>query len=69
MTSRHPVTCIAISAAIALKLFAGTANAAELTRQAWTPIIVTGLSSPTWQSHAGRGVDIARIDGQIVLGS
>jgi hypothetical protein len=28
MTDKHPITCIAISAAIALKLLAGTANAA-----------------------------------------
>ena len=27
MTSKHPITCIAISAAVALKLFAGTADA------------------------------------------
>ena len=29
MTSKHRLTCIAISAAVALKLFAGTANAAS----------------------------------------
>ena len=29
MTGKHPITCIAISAAIALKLLAGTPNAAS----------------------------------------
>ncbi len=55
MTDEHPITCIAISAAIALKLLAGTANAAphgvDLFNQAsgstGRPIIVTDLSNPT----------------------
>jgi hypothetical protein len=68
MTSKHPITCIAISTAIALKLFAGTANAAGMAQQSGRPIMVTDLSSQSSQMHTGRGVDIARVDGQIVLG-
>ena len=74
MTDKHPITCIAISAAIALKLLAGTANAAphgaDLFNQAGgstgRPIIVTDLSNPTPQVQLGRGLDIARVDGEIV---
>ncbi len=65
MTSKHPITCIAISAAIALKLFAGSVDAAAAT---WPgrPIIVTDLSNPVEPLQLGRGVDIARVDGEIV---
>jgi hypothetical protein len=47
MTSKHPIACIALSAAVALKLLAGT------------------IQPPVLYDHHGRGVDIARIDGQI----
>jgi hypothetical protein len=67
MTSKHPIACVAISAAVALKLFAGTA---DIVNQAtgWTgrPIIVTDISNPTPQVQLGRGLDIARVDGEIV---
>jgi hypothetical protein len=68
MTSKHPITCVAISAAIVLKLFAGTADAAGMAQESGRPIMVTDLSSRSGQLHTGRGVDIARVDGQIVLG-
>jgi hypothetical protein len=105
MTSKHPIACVAISAAVALKLFAGTANAAVLnggeldasksrvlltvlhdvsgqldgakfyaghyianqaSGSTGRPIIVTDISNPTPQTQLGRGVDIARVDGEIV---
>ena len=66
MTKKHTVSCVALSAAIALKLFAGTAHAA--TWPTGKPIIVTDLSNPTWQLHAARGVDIASVDGEIRSG-
>ena len=86
MTSKHPIACIAISAAVALKLLAGTANGgvsnvgetdARQSRVLLTvlhdasgstgrPIIVTDISNPTPQVQLGRGVDIARVDGEIV---
>jgi hypothetical protein len=47
MTSKHPIACIALSAAVALKLLAGTTQ------------------PPVMHDQHGRGVDIARIDGQI----
>jgi hypothetical protein len=57
-----------LSAAVALGFFtASTAAAAGPT--AWPtgrPIIVTDLSNPSALAHSGRGIDIARIDGQIV---
>ena len=105
MTSKHPIACVAISAAVALKLFAGTANAATLnggeldtsrvpvlltvphdaseqldgapfyagrfifkqsSPPAGRPIFVTDISNPTPSVQLGRGVDIARVDGEIV---
>jgi hypothetical protein len=71
MTSKHSITCIALSAAVALKLFAETANAAVLNdgNQAagstGRPIIVTDISNPI-PAKLGSGIDIASVDGQIV---
>ena len=71
MTSKHSITCIALSAAVALKLFAGTANAAVLnggtqaTGSTGRPILVTDISNPI-PATLGRGIDIARVDGEIV---
>lgn len=57
-----------LGAAIALAVFsASTATAAGST--AWPtgrPIIVTDLSKPSALAYSGRGIDIARVDGQIV---
>jgi hypothetical protein len=50
MTSRHRIACIALSAAVALKLLAGTTRPP---------------APPDASGYHGRGVDIARIDGQI----
>ena len=86
MTSKHRLTCIAISAAVALKLLAGTANGGvpsvgesdarqgrvlltvlhDASGSTGRPIIVTDISNPTPQVQLGRGVDIARVDGEIV---
>ena len=85
MTSKHRLTCIAISAAVALKLFAGTADAVvsngesderkgrvlltvlhDASGSTGRPIIVTDISNPTPHVQLGRGVDIARVDGEIV---
>jgi hypothetical protein len=68
MTSKHPITCVAISAAIVLKLLAGTADAAGMAQESGQPIMVTDLSSRSAPLHTGRGMDIARVDGEIVLG-
>ena len=71
MTRKHSITCIALSAAVALKLFAGTANAAVLnggiqaSGSTGRPIIATESSNPT-PAQLGRGIDIARIEGEIV---
>jgi hypothetical protein len=67
MTSKHRIVCIALSAAVAFKLFAGTAdaavlNAGELNTQGRG--LVTVLHDASGQ--LGRGVDIARVDGEIV---
>ena len=67
MTSKQQISCIALSAAMALKLFVGSAEAAAATT--WPtgrPIIVTDLSNPIGPLQVGRGLDIARIDGEIV---
>ncbi len=67
MTSKHPISCIALSVAIALKLFAGSVDAATATT--WPtgrPIIITDLSNPAAPLQLGRGIDIARVDGEIV---
>ena len=69
MTRKHPITCIALSVAVALKLFAGAADAAVPNQAGWStgrPIIVTEISNPTPQVFPGRGLDIARVDGEIV---
>jgi hypothetical protein len=105
MTSKHPIVCVAISAAVVLKLFAGTADVAVLnggelnaskgrvlltvlhdasgrldgakfyagryivnqaSGSTGRPIIVTDISNPTPRVQLGRGVDIARVDGEIV---
>ena len=87
MTSKHPIACIAISAAVALKLFTGTADAAVLNggeldaprgrvlltvlhdAASWStgrPIIVTDIRDPSPKVFPGRGIDIARVDGEIV---
>jgi hypothetical protein len=101
MTSKHRLTCIAISAAVALKLFAGTADAgvsngetdARKGRVLLTvlhdasgrldgaefyagrfifnqagghPIFVTDMRNPVAPMQLGRGIDIARVDGEIV---
>ena len=67
MTSKHPISCIAISAAIALKLFAGSVDtAAAATWPTGRPIIVTDLSNPGGPLQLGRGLDIARVEGEIV---
>jgi hypothetical protein len=67
MTSKHPISCIVLSAAIALKLLAGSIDTAAAT--VWSggrPIIVTDLTNPDRPHQLGRGLDIARIDGEIV---
>jgi hypothetical protein len=67
MTSKHPVTAVAISGAIALKL-AGTAHAAvpngtEIDgRQGRVLLRVLHDAS----AHNARGIEIAGIDGEIV---
>lgn len=79
MTAKHSIS--AVGAAIALGLFAGSANAeagssvglaswakADGLATAWPagrPIIVTDMSSPYRPLPGGRGVDIAAIDGEI----
>jgi len=88
MTSKHRLTCIAISAAVALKLFAGTADASVANGETDSrkgrvlltvlhdasgpggptgrPIFVTDMSNPVAPVQLGRGIDIARVDGEIV---
>ncbi len=84
MTSKHRIACIALSATVAFKLFAGTADAAVLNAgelaakgrglptvlqasgPTGRPIVVTDISNPNAPVQLGRGVDIARVDGEIV---
>jgi hypothetical protein len=68
MTSKHPVTAVAISGAIALKLLAGTAHAAvpngtEIDGRKGR-VLLSVLHDAS--AHHARGIEIAGIDGKIV---
>jgi hypothetical protein len=68
MTSKHPVTAVAISGAIALKLLAGTAHAAvpngtEIDGRK-DRVLLSVLHDAS--AHHARGIEIAGIDGEIV---
>jgi hypothetical protein len=87
MTSKHRITCIAISAAVALKFLAGTANASVESMPApdGAGMSLTVLHDASGRPDGaqyyagrfifrqgngstpiGRGLDIARVDGEIV---
>jgi hypothetical protein len=68
MASKHQISCIALCAAIALELFTGSVDsaAAAATFPGGRPIIVTDITDPGKPLQLGRGLDIARIDGEIV---
>jgi hypothetical protein len=65
MTSKHPVTAVAISGAIALKLLAGTAHAAVPEIDGRKGRVLLSVLHDASAHHA-RGIAIAGIDGEIV---
>ena len=71
MTSKHPITAVSLSAAIVLKLLAGTPDAApngtDDARRG--QMLLTVLHDASERGQLGRGIDIARVDAEIVNNS